>query len=138
VGGPGSQTAARVSPDGRWIAYESDESGRYEVYVQSFPASGGKWQISTAGGAEPRWRGDSKELFYVARGKLMAVEVKTGASTFEAGIPRTLFAPPLASDQRRNRYVVTADGKRFLVRTPVGETSMPITVVMNWTAAVKR
>ncbi len=138
VSGPGSQTAAQVSPDGRWIAYESDESGRYEVYVQSFPASGGKWQISTAGGAEPRWRGDSKELFYVARGKLMAVEVKTGASTFEAGIPRTLFAPPLASDQRRNRYVVTADGKRFLVRTPVGETSMPITVVMNWTAAVKR
>ena len=80
-----------LSPDGRWLAYVSDESGRYEVYVQSFPGGGGKRQVSTGGGIGPRWRGDGKELFYHAPdGKLMAVPVKSGAS-FEAGAPVALF-----------------------------------------------
>jgi Tol biopolymer transport system component len=87
-----NETHARFSPDGRWVAYVSDESGRAEVYVQSFPATGGKWQISSGGGDEPLWRRDGKELFYVAAdGKLMAAEVNQSASTFQAGVPKPLF-----------------------------------------------
>ncbi|MEK7404638.1 MAG: hypothetical protein AAB225_05980, partial [Acidobacteriota bacterium] len=135
---PAAQDQAQISPDGRWIAYRSTESGRPEVYVQAFPPSGGKWQVSTAGGTEPRWRGDGKELFYVAGTKLMAVEVKASGSSFEAGAPKALFEARLVPDLRRNRFVVTADGKRFLVRTEAGDTSSPITVVVNWPAALKR
>jgi len=136
--GPGTQDQAQLSPDSRWIAYRSTESGGSEVYVQTFPPSGGKWQISTAGGVEPRWRGDGKELFYLAGNKLMAVEVKAGPASFEAGIPKALFEAPVTSEMRRNRYVVTADGQRFLMLTPVGEQSTPLIVVLNWTAGLKR
>ncbi len=136
--GPFSEVEGQVSPDGRWIAYSSNESARREVYVQSFPPAGGKWQVSTAGGEEPRWRRDGKELFYVAGSKIMAVELKTNGPTFEAGIPKELFevriGPPL-----RNRILVTGDGKRFLVNTPVEETlALPMTVVLNWTAGARR
>jgi serine/threonine protein kinase len=123
------------SPDARWIAYQSDESGSYQVYVQSFPPSGGKWQISSEGGSWPRFRRDGKELFYLAAsGKLMAVEVKANASGFEFSAPRPLFEA-----HTTDRYAVTADGQRFLINTPVEESSSaPITVVLNWTAEAKR
>jgi eukaryotic-like serine/threonine-protein kinase len=143
------------SPDGQWMAYQSDESGRFEVYVQPFnpspagvaggapSAPGGKWQISTGGGAFPRWRRDGKELFYIALDrKLMAVEVKTGAAkgrpAFERGIPTALFDTGIPYTIVIP-YAATADGRRFLINTAAGEQRAPsLTVVVNWTAGLKR
>ena len=131
--GPGS-----FSPDGRWIAYPSDDQGRFEVYVQPFPATGDKWQISTNGGQFPVWRSDGKELYYVSNdGKLMAVEVKPGGS-FEATAPRMLFdlAPVRANV---GVFAVTAAGDRFLfVTTREEAASLQFTVVTNWAAEVKK
>jgi Tol biopolymer transport system component len=135
------ETQGQLSPDGRWMAYNSDETGVHEVWVQSVPASGAKWQISTEGGSEPRWRRDGSELFYVAgTGMLMAVPIKAGASGFESGLPRPLFethrpySGPLFSN-----YVPAADGQRFLVNTTAADTPpSPITLVLNWTAALKK
>ena len=134
------EAQARFSPDGRWIAYQSTESGGPEVYVQSFPVSSGKVRISTQGGADPRWRRDGKELFYLAADhKLMAVEVKTG-SAFEAGVPKALFQAPIIDlYDAYKHYTVTNDGQRFLIVTPAEEVaSDPITVVLNWTAGLKQ
>jgi Tol biopolymer transport system component len=127
------------SPDGRYLAYQSNESGRAEVYVQSFPGPGGKWQVSTAGGVEPRWRGDGKELYYRALDqKLMVVEVKAGES-FEAGVPKPLFMARVQPGLARNRYTATADGQRFLLVAPLKRESMtPTTVVLNWFAELGR
>ncbi|MDQ5858632.1 MAG: hypothetical protein M3542_10225, partial [Acidobacteriota bacterium] len=134
------EVGGAVSPDGRWLAYVSNESGRFEVYVQPFPGPGGKWQVSTAGGNYPVWRGDGKELFYLALdGKFMAVEIRTGAAV-ESGIPKALFGVPTKGSSGRN-FDVSADGQRFLVNTPVEvekEFSPPIVLVQNWTAAMKR
>ena len=132
----------QFSPDGRWVAYASNESGKWEVLVAPFPGRGGNWKVSSAGGSEPRWRRDGKELFYLAPdGELMAVEVKEGP-TFEADVARPLF-----QTRRREQissvdlfsYDVSADGQRFLVNTDVGEvTSSSLTVVLNWTAELKK
>ncbi|MFN2453128.1 MAG: protein kinase [Pyrinomonadaceae bacterium] len=129
----------RFSPDGRWIAYMSNESGRPEVYVQSFPPAGGKWQISNGGGAQPHWRRDGKELFYIAADKkLMAVEVKAGA-TFEIGTPTALFQTRVAGYTLPNRYAPTQDGQRFLVNSVLEEASQtPITVILNWNSTLKK
>ena len=128
----------QFSPDVRWIAYTSDESGSPEVYVRRFPVAGGKWQISTRGGGQPRWRRDGKELFYLAPdGKLMAVAVTAGAGGLETSSPRELFNTGIVASifQRRNQYVVTRDGQRFLVNISAeDESTAPITVVMNWAA----
>ncbi len=133
-----NESQGQFSPDGRWMAYSSNESGRVEVYVQAFPASGGKWQISTAGGSYPRWRRDGKELFYrAADRKLMAVEVQT-ASTLQAGQPRALFELRV-SEVPVIPYTVSADGQRFLVDTPTEESNAaPITVVLNWFTELKK
>ncbi|HYG81117.1 MAG TPA: protein kinase, partial [Pyrinomonadaceae bacterium] len=134
------ESGGRFSPDGRWIAYTSDESGRYEVYVQSFPASGGKWQVSNGGGGSPRWRRDGRELFYLsADGQLMAVEVDGSSDTFEARLPVPLFKPRVGAISGDSPYDVAADGRRFLVNMPVEENApAPVTVVLNWTADLKR
>ena len=135
-----SRRQSRVSPDGKWIAYTSDESKRQEeVYVQSFPAAGAKYQISTEGGTQPRWRRDGRELFYIAgNGKLMAVPVQTGAS-FEYGAATALFQPPVPEGPATAGYEVSADGQNFLMRTiPSGAPMPPITIVTNWLAAVKQ
>lgn len=127
---------ARVSPDGRWLAYSSDESGREEVYVQSFPAAANKAQISNDGGAQPAWRGDGKELYYVAPDKkVMSVDIKEGA-LLEPGVPRVLFQTEIAKAmEARNQYEVTSDGRLFMVNTPVREiAAAPIIVFANWTA----
>ncbi len=127
------------SPDGRFLAYQSNESGRAEIYVQSFPGPGGKWQISTAGGIEPHWRGDGKELYYRAPDqKLMAVEIQAG-STVTAGAPQPLFQGRFDSSVAREHYIPTRDGKRFLVVAPLGREAMtPTTVVLNWHADLGR
>jgi len=126
-----------LSPDGRWIAYNSLESGRWEVYVASFPTFGDKRQISNGGGCQARWRKDGKELFYLSlQGKLMAVDVAGGPS-FEAGIPRPLFQTPILVSPLIDQYAVTGDGRQFILSTPVGEEE-PITVLVNWIARMKR
>jgi serine/threonine protein kinase len=140
-----NERQGQFSPDGKWIAYSSDESTKFEVYVQPFPATGAKFQVSTSGGTQPAWRRDGKELFYLTTdGKLMAVDVKLG-STFEQGIPKLLFQariPTAFPGAFRNFYVASADGRRFLFYSPIGESGTsqitPITVVLNWTAGLKR
>jgi eukaryotic-like serine/threonine-protein kinase len=130
--GPFNEDDARCSPDGRWLAYSSDETGRQEIYVTSFPKPGGKWPVSTSGGTQPRWRRDGTELFYVAPdGTLTSVRVGTG-STFEAGAAAPLF------QIRGSSYAPSADGRRFVTNDPVGEpTAQPINVVLNWTAGLR-
>ena len=134
-----SETYGQFSPDGRWFAYTSNESGKTEVYVQSFPTSGGKWLISTGGGSQPRWRGDGKELFYIAPDKtLMAVGINAG-STFEMTTPTPLFQTQVSSYNAPNRYVVSADGQRFLINCPAGAINRtPIKVALNWTNGLKK
>jgi Tol biopolymer transport system component len=137
-----NETHSQFSPDGRFVAYVSDESGRAEVYVQSFPASGGKWQISTSGGDQPQWRRDGKEIFYLAADKtLMAVPIESRDS-FELGSPVALFTTRVVSTSLtgdRNHYVVAADGQRFLIISPVDQgNKQPITLVANWSAGLRR
>lgn len=136
------ETHAQFSPDSRWIAYVSNESGRPEVYVQSFPASGGKWQVSVDGGDQPQWRPDAKEIFYMRPDrKLMAVSVTAGDS-FQQGAPAALFQTRVETSNStgaRNNYLVTADGQRFLVNNIILDSgSQPINVVINWTAQLKK
>jgi eukaryotic-like serine/threonine-protein kinase len=131
----------RFSPDGRWVAYASNESGRWEIYVTSFPGAQGKWQVSNAGGTQPRWRGDGKELFYLSPDeKLMSVSVKTGAN-FDAGTPAALFqAYPreLGATSEQFFYDVTKDGQKFLINTQLKSAKTPVSVVLNWTADMKK
>ena len=140
-----SETQARFSPDGRWVAYTSNASGSFQVYVQSFPASGGKWLISTNGGGQPQWRRDGKELFFLGPDrKLMVAEVDGAESTFKAGVPKALFearTTPTVPFYGFNGsyYAASGNGQRFLVSTLAGEsTPTPLTVVLNWTAGIKR
>jgi len=140
-----TQTTGQVSPNGRWIAYISNESGRYEVYVQSFPTlRGGKWQISKDGAIHPRWRGDAKELFYYAAdGRLMAVAIKSDTAV-EVGTAVPLFEARMLNGPNtavgfRQQYDVTRDGQRFLINVPLEDAApSPITVVVNWTASLKK
>ena len=128
-----NETNPAFSPDGHWLAYQSDESGRNEVYVTPFPGPGGKRQVSTAGGNTPIWRPDGKELFYVAAGQLMAAEVGAKGGDFEVNKVTPLFR--LAS----SAWDVSADGQRFLVAAPPeGYQGEPITVVRNWIATLKK
>jgi Tol biopolymer transport system component len=130
---------AVFSPDGKYVAYQSDESGRREVYVRTFPGQGGKWQISSAGGQEPSWRADGKELFYRSLDqKLMTVEVST-VQGFQAGTPKPLFLMRVQSGNARSKYLASADGQRFLVVGPLSRESMvPTAVVLNWAADLPR
>jgi Tol biopolymer transport system component len=137
-----NESGGMFSPDGRWVAYTSDESGKPEVYVQPFPATsggGGKWQVSKGNGSQPRWRRDGKELFYLTfDNKLMAVDVTT-APAFKAGIPQALFDTHVVrSPVDQFIWDATADGRKFLVVTSAAaDVSQPITVVVNWTAGMK-
>jgi len=137
---PANEMLARFSPDARWIAYVSDERGTREVYVQSFPPSGGKWQVSAQGGTEPMWRGDGRELFFVSPDfELLAAGVRATGDTFEAGTPQALFNlhTPIVTAPFGSTYAVSPDGQRFLVNRVVeGGSSTSITVVLNWQAAL--
>ena len=127
----------RFSPDGKWVAYSSNESGRWEIYVTSFPEAHGKWQVSNTGGDQPRWRGDGKELFYLSTdSKIMAVPVKTG-SNFDAGTPTALFqANPreMVATSELFSYDVSNDGQKFLVNASLKTAMTPMSVVLNWSA----
>jgi Tol biopolymer transport system component len=135
---PFNELGGQFSPDGRWIAYTSNESGKYEVYVQPYPGPGGKWQISTAGGGIPRWRRDGTEIFYIAPDyKLMAAGINGKGSSIEVGAVKPLFQTHMVGN--RHEYDVSADGQRFLVNSaPEQEASAPITVVLNWIAGLKK
>jgi tRNA A-37 threonylcarbamoyl transferase component Bud32 len=133
------ERAGAFSPDGRWVAYHSDESGINQVYVQTFPVSGSKWQVSTARGSNARWSPDGKRLFYDRTGQMMAVDViEAGGGRFRAGAPKQLFAGLQALGP--HNYDVAGDGTRFVVVTMPGNlgiTLAPINVVMNWPVGPK-
>jgi Tol biopolymer transport system component len=139
-----NETQGQFSPDGRWMAYTSDDSGIEQIYIQPFPASGGKRLISSSGGAQPRWRGDGKELFYISPDRqLMTVTIRTGSdsSHCEIGVPTPLFQTGIRYSfvSRFFFYDVTADGQRFLINTvPEAGTLSAVTVVVNWQAGIKQ
>jgi Tol biopolymer transport system component len=141
---PFHKTQAQISPNGRWLAYASYESGKDEVYVQSFPAPGSRRQVSLAGGVQPRWRRDGAELFYLGSDQtLMAVPVTATEGTFEVGRPRPLFRTRIIPQGSQSLwfdtlYDVTPDGQRFLILGPPDEPGPPITVVLNWLGALKK
>ena len=134
----------QISPDGRWMAYASYDSGHLEVYVRTFPdANGGKWLVSVGGGSQPVWRRDGRELFFLSpEMKVLSVEVKNGRGGFEASQPRVLFGRPRAGLSYTNLaadYAVSADGQRFLANTALDEPgASSITVLTNWTAGLKK
>jgi len=130
----------RFSPDGHWLAYNSDESGRPEIYVTPFPGGASKWQVSAVGGSTPRWRRDSKELFYrAADSTLIAAEVDTSGSIFQVGALRPLFHLGLRTGVTRLDvsgavgYDAAPDGKWFVVNSPPAGNAPPITLITNWT-----
>jgi serine/threonine protein kinase/dipeptidyl aminopeptidase/acylaminoacyl peptidase len=132
----------QLSPNGRWLAYASAESGTDQVYVEPFPTGAGKWRISPRGGVEPRWRRDGRELFYIAADqRMMAVSV-TPDGPFQAGAPASLFQTRTYATTRaivRRQYVVTADGQRFLINQPAMKPAESrITVEINWPVALRR
>jgi Tol biopolymer transport system component len=149
---PFLESHGQISPDGKWLAYNSNETGRIEIYVQPFPSGAGKWQVSTNGGQFPRWRRDGRELFYMAQasgGKMIAVDVRSSGSTFEAGTPRELFDSPYINFPHSgasigagpyHTFAVSADGQRFLIPHPpssdTANLTMPIAVVENWAAGL--
>jgi Tol biopolymer transport system component len=141
---PYNESQGQFSPDGRWVAYSSDESARYEVYVRSFADPPSKFQISTIGGGQPRWRGDGKELYYISDGKMMAVPVKASADTFEIGASRILFearalAGAIGSGPTGYAYDVTRDGQRFLVIDHADQGGdQPLTLITNWQAGIRK
>ena len=135
-----NESAPRFSPDGHWLAYISDDSGRYEVYVQPYPGPGGKSQISTDGGKEPVWNPNGRELFFRRDGKMMAVEIAT-QSGFVAGKPHVLFEGPYEPSPGSNaNYDVSRDGQRFLMLKQIEQeqSATQINVVLNWFEELKR
>jgi Tol biopolymer transport system component len=136
--GPSDEQHAQCSPDGRRIAYSSDESGQFQVYVQTVPATGDKRQISTQGGSRPRWRRDGKELYYLsADGKLMAVPVKLGAGTLEVGAAERLSDLSLATGNNRGFPVRPRGEWAEVLASVVTDASMPpVTIWMNWMAGI--
>ena len=130
---PFTEDEPRFSPDGKWVAFNSDDSGTQQVYLISRQPTDQKRQITTDGGVQPRWRRDGNELYYLALdGKLMAVDIRIDGR-IESGVPRPLFDTKLRVDVNRDQFAVTADGQRFLLQVPSEDrSSTPITVVVNW------
>jgi hypothetical protein len=127
----------QFSPDGRWMAYQSNDTGRYEIYVRPFPRAGAAIPISTGGGVYPRWSRDGKELYFIAPdAKMMAVSIDATAASLEAGAPAVLFQTRRLGGGsnvigRSHQYDVTPDG-RFLVNVDLESTAPPITLLLNW------
>ena len=151
---PFSEAQARFSPDGRWVVYASSETGRTEIYVRPFLASGnlvpaaptGKWMVSNGGGAQPRWRADGNEILYLSpQAALVSVDVRTADGSLEAGVPKPLFSVPIAGGPllplttATSRWDMTRDGRKFLVNSNATEGApAPLTVVLNWPVLLKK
>ena len=132
VQSPASEVEPQFSPDGKWLAYTSDETGRGEVYVQPYPPTGERWKISTEGGRQALWRRDGKELYFVnEERKFFVVDIIPGVK-FDFGSPRFLFDMRANVFNVRNSYVPSRDGQRFLVNTIVDPTEPPLSVIQNW------
>jgi Tol biopolymer transport system component len=133
------ERVGQFSPDGRWVAYQSDRSGRFEIYVQPFPGSGDQFQVSTGGGTHPRWRPDGEEIYFISLdGMLMAAAVRAAGSTFDAGSPTPLFRTRLAVGGLASvspQYAVARDG-RFLLNVSL-DGPAPITVILNWNPGIE-
>ncbi len=128
----------QFSPDVKWLAYASSENGRYEIYVQAFPSTGRRWQVSSSGGRQPLWRADGKELYFVSDDRrFYAVDVSERAGAFEFGVPKFLFEMRANVFNTRNSYVPSRDGTRFLVNMLLEADDAPISVVQNWQETVK-
>jgi Tol biopolymer transport system component/DNA-binding winged helix-turn-helix (wHTH) protein len=142
LSGTSADVEGQFSPDGHWVAYSSNESGRWQVYVAPFPGQGDKYQISTEGGQQPRWRRDGKELFFLSRDRrLVAVPVKTG-SAFDFGAPATLFEThahePLTAEEFFT-YDLSADGRRFLINANAEQNEpRPVDIILNWSSQLKK
>jgi Tol biopolymer transport system component len=133
VQSPFPNVEPQLSPDGRWLAYASPETGRNEVYVQPYPATGARWQISSEGGRQPFWRADGRELFFVADNRrFYTVDVPRNAAPSGWGLPRFLFTMRANVFNTRNSYVASRDGQRFLVNTLAENSGEPLHVVLNW------
>jgi dipeptidyl aminopeptidase/acylaminoacyl peptidase len=138
VRNPVTDSEPVLSPDGRWLAYVSDETGEYDAFVQPFPTTGAKWQVSTGGGRQPMWRRDGRELYFTTNdARLFAVDVPPGA-TFEPGTPRLLFKMPSDTISVRNSYIPSRDGQRFLVNMTIEAAVPAINVDLDWAATRRR
>jgi Tol biopolymer transport system component len=138
---PHSEARTRISPNGRYIAYQSDESGRSEIYVRELSDQGGKWQVSADGGFQPLWRTDGKELYYSNENwDIMAVSVVTDGETFQADIPTKLFNQRYnTAGIRQTRFVASADGRKFLMNVALNkENNADMAMVLNWDAELKK
>jgi Tol biopolymer transport system component len=134
-----TEERGRFSPDGKWIAFSTNESGAFEVFVRTFPGNERKLQISTGGGTQPHWSPDGKELYYISgEGMLMAVPVRSW-NPFEPGTPVPLFPKPGFNGSDGGSYVPANDGSRFLVIQPLSAAqAVPLTVIQNWPAALRK
>jgi Tol biopolymer transport system component len=162
---PSDELYPQVAPDGKWIAYQSNESGHPEIYIKPFPEGPGKWQISTEGGGAPRWRADGKELYFGQTPNIWAVDIRVTGASIDAGVPHALFGltatPFISHVTSYNVYAVSADGQRFLMPQPPGATifggladglaqaadqgsgttnalTNAVSVVLNWPHMLKR
>jgi serine/threonine protein kinase/roadblock/LC7 domain-containing protein len=137
-----NETNGQISPDGKWVAYASNESGDWEIYVTTFPTAAGKWQVSRGGGTEPRWRGDSKEIFYIAPGSTLTAVPVAGGDTFSSGNPTPLFRTQFRANVSSTdlySYDVTKDGQRFLVNRYAKPPQVaPLHIVLNSTAGLTK
>jgi hypothetical protein len=136
LAGPHDEFGAQLSPDGRWLAYVSSETGDPEVYVEAYPGHGSRRRVSEGGGAQPMWRADGRELYFVGRGQLLAAGVSPGPSPrFDA--PVALFQLLPASRRAHNHYVPAPDGQRFLVVRPGTSGRHGISLVLNWRSRLR-
>jgi Tol biopolymer transport system component len=134
--GAGTVSQPSFSPDGKWVAFSSNESGTDHIYVVPFPPTGAKWQVSVNAGAQPMWRRDGRELYFLSSGsgQIMAADVRLGTA-FEAGPPRALFVTNIVPQSGNSQYVVTGDGQRFIAMVPVAAN---IQAIVDWPGLLKR
>jgi Tol biopolymer transport system component len=138
LAGPANEQAPSISPDSKWLSYDSNENGRYEVYVQPFPDLGRKYQVSVNGGQYPIWSGDGRELYFISPdGRMMAVAVRNTGANLEFDTPKQLFDAKLTTLGTAFNYSVSKDG-RFLIPMPETSEALPLTLVLNWPAALKK
>ena len=139
VATPAQETNAKLSPDGRWLTYVSNESGRVEVYVQAMPDGGAKWLVSRGGGMQPQWSADGRQLYYIALdGRLMVVDVRAEGAVFTPSSPVALMETRFTEWETSGgvSYAVAPDGSRVLVSTST-DTGRPVTLMQNWPARVR-